>query len=284
MSQTKKGVQLYYTPRILPDDIEDNQDEKNEDIDENQKTDRKIKRFIHSIIREEKDKFHELLKTININGKNHTTNWTPLMWAIQKDRIYFIEQMFNTDQIIDFSRHMDHKTKRTTLHFSAEKSNLKLLMLLLQKDKLQQNISDIDHKKIKLKVNAKDREQCTALYRASKAGAALVIKALLQHDANPNIANRDGITPLMISSIKGHKAAVDMLLNNDSIDVNMEDERGRTALMCACADDRIDIVKLLLKFKNLEFNAIDHQNFNWNCLMWCIYRKNEKMLHLLLDW
>lgn len=77
---------------------------------------------------------------------------------------------------------------------------------------------------------------------------------------------------------------VQVLLDNKSTDPNIEDERGRTALMVSCAEDRKSIVKRILKVENLELNSEDKQNFNWNCLMWCIYRKNEEILTILLNY
>ena len=52
----------------------------------------------------------------------------------------------------------------------------------------------------------------------------------------------------------------------------------------ACAEDRKSVVKILLKSKNLHLNSMDIQNFNWNCLMWCVYRKNEEILSILLKY
>eukprot|EP01084_Bolivina_argentea_P106259 190200_1 len=273
-----KQISLYYSPRILPDiaSIEDcNDDEKNELKTSNQY----MRRFIHSIIRCEDETFTALLPVININGSG-SNKWSPILWAIQKERVSYIQRMFDTDQIVDFSKHIDHKTKRTTLHFAAEKGDDNLVTILLNKNKSQQ-----EHLKgsFLLDINAKDREQCTALFRAAKIGDDSIIKLLLQNGADPNVPNRDGVTPLIIASSRGHDVAVNELLSDTRTDMNTQSLRGQTALMCACAEDRIEIAKTLLQMEDINLNAVDKENYSWNCLMWCVYRRNEKMLALLLD-
>ena len=190
-SHSSKGTLLYYSPMILPEDLESNEDEK-----------RNMKRFIHSIVREETDKFKQLLPKIDLNG-NHNNGWTPIIWAIQKDRVSFLEEMlFKSGQIIDFSKQIDQKGQRTVLHFAAEKGDLELVNMILNKDKQQQNSPNITNKqKLKLKINATDREHSTALFRAAKVGEETIIKLLLQNGADPNITNRDGMTRIYIISI-----------------------------------------------------------------------------------
>mmetsp|Transcript_37478 Transcript_37478/g.33124 ORF Transcript_37478/g.33124 Transcript_37478/m.33124 type:complete len:368 (+) Transcript_37478:215-1318(+) len=273
-----RGTQLYYSPRILPDD--DTSGDSKTDEDKSKKI---LKRFIHSIVREEKDKFHELLSKIDLNSTSSDNSWTPLIWAIQKDRTYFIQEMFETTQIIDFSKQIDKKMKRTVLHFAAEKGDIDLVQLLIQKDKQQQNDSD-NTENIALDINAIDKEGSTPLFRAAKVGEAEIIKLLMDHGADPNITNRDEISPLLLASHRGYLDVVQVLLDKKETDPNLEDERGRTALMVACAEDRKSIVKRILKVENLELNSQDKQNFNWNCLMWCVYRKNESTLNILLDY
>lgn len=185
-----RGHQLYYSPRILPEDDASGDTKTNVE-----KSKKYMKRFIHSIVREEKDKFHELLPKIDINGNASENSWTPLIWAIQKDRTYFIEEMFKQTQIIDFSKQIDRKTKRTVLHFAAEKGNIDLVRSLIQKDRQQQTNGDnIEYiKDIALDLDAVDRENSTALFRSAKVGEAQIVKLLMDHGADPNITNRDGM-------------------------------------------------------------------------------------------
>merc|ERR1719244_2593359 len=52
--------------------------------------------------------------------------------------------------------------------------------------------------------------------------------------------------------------------------------------MVSCAEGRRECVRLLLECRGINLNAKDKQNFDWNCLMWSIYRKNEKILKMLI--
>eukprot|EP01084_Bolivina_argentea_P024546 45739_1 len=244
-------------------------------------------KFIDSIIKEEKDKFRELLPFIDLNDSNSSYNeWTPLIWAIQKNRMWAIEEMFKTKQIINFKKQIDHKLQRTVLHFAAEKGELELVQILINKDILQMEMGiEIEIKSnIQLDINSIDREHSTALFRASKIGASDIVIFLLKIGANPNICNRDEISPLIIASHRGHINVVQQLLKNELTNINLKDERGRTALLVSCAEDRKNVVKALLKCKSINLNATDLQSFNWNCLMWSIYRKNQKILTLLLNY
>merc|ERR1712228_220836 len=222
-------------------------------------------------------KFTELLDVVDLNGIG--ARWTPLIWAIQKNRIWAIHQIFATNQLINFKKQIEHKGKRTVLHFAAERGNMELVALFLKKDKEQQisaNYKSLD-------INALDKRQCTALLSAAKVGDEEVVEYLLKNDADPNISNSDQICPLLIASHRGHIEVVKELLKSKRTDINKKDSRGRTALMVSCAEDRKDVVKELLKFKHIDMNAKDIQNYNWNCLMWCIYRKNEEIMSMILS-
>ena len=74
---------------------------------------------------------------------------------------------------------------------------------------------------------------------------------------------------------------------NDRIlcNVNETDARGRTGLMVACAEDRREIVKMFIDypFERVNLNVTDSMNFNWNCLMWAVFRRNYKIAQQLIN-
>ena len=86
----------------------------------------------------------------------------------------------------------------------------------------------------------------------------------------------------MVAAHRGHLEVVQQLLQCSRTDINSIDDRGRSALMVSCAEDRRQCVRELLKCQDIDLNAKDKQNFDWNCLMWSVYRKNEKIIQLLL--
>ena len=74
------------------------------------------------------------------------------------------------------------------------------------------------------------------------------IKVLLDNGADVNHPDFDGMTPLCLASMLGHKDVVDLLLEK-SADVGHWDRHGRTPLMLASANGHHATVKLLLEFQ-----------------------------------
>ena len=80
-----------------------------------------------------------------------------------------------------------------------------------------------------------------------KSSSARSIALLLQCNANPNIQDTDGLTPLAIACQRGNYFAVDRLLRADGIDIAVCDNQGSTPLHEACEYGSEKIVELLLK-------------------------------------
>ena len=58
----------------------------------------------------------------------------------------------------------------------------------------------------------KDNE--TPLYTACQNGHDVCVSLLLQHGADPNIANKDNDTPLLVACCYDHKICVSLLLQH----------------------------------------------------------------------
>ncbi len=99
----------------------------------------------------------------------------------------------------------------------------------------------------------------TPLLRAAKAGDLPAMKLLLAHGANPKIATKQGINPLMAAAGLGSEeqdttgryktqpeaiAAIQLLLDQ-GLDINATDGRGRTALHGAALQGYDDVVRFL---------------------------------------
>ncbi|CAG0895051.1 unnamed protein product [Cyprideis torosa] len=94
----------------------------------------------------------------------------------------------------------------------------------------------------KAEVNAKDKLGFSPLFIATGTGLHSVVKALLAHGADPNIANHYGTAPLhQARSAETVKLLVEKGANVDCIDVE-----GDTALHSCCERCREDAVKQLL--------------------------------------
>ncbi len=77
-----------------------------------------------------------------------------------------------------------------------------------------------------------------------------------------NIGDRFGHTPLIMARADGYVDVIDELLKYDQVDVNAQDNDGRTPLIMACSGGHgcrpksvFCIVCLLLKHKEVDVNA-----------------------------
>ncbi len=145
-----------------------------------------------------------------------------------------------------------------------EKNQLEMAELLLDKG---------------AEVNAKDKDDRTALMLAAEDGKADVVKLLLNRGANANSQTRDGITALMLAVGKGHYDAVKALLERQA-DVNAKDKDGQTALMEAAWKRHSQIVKLLID-KGAEVNAKTTKG--WTPLHSAAAGGHPEIIKLLLD-
>ena len=81
---------------------------------------------------------------------------------------------------------------------------------------------------------------------ACKKGWEDKVKDLLEAGVDVNARDKDGVTPLMISTELGFIGIVERLLANGA-GINMQDERGYTPLMRAVMSCNFGVVDLLLK-------------------------------------
>ena len=94
---------------------------------------------------------------------------------------------------------------------------------------------------------ASEAEITTAIEVTRKSSSARSIAVLLQYNANPNIQDADGLTPLAIACQRGNFFAADRLLRADRIDIGICDNQGSTPLHEACEFGSDKIVEVLLK-------------------------------------
>jgi ankyrin repeat protein len=90
--------------------------------------------------------------------------------------------------------------------------------------------------------------------RRDKAESLLMA---LHSEAESDSRDSDGEMQLWRAAAGGHKAAVELLLTNDKIDVNAEDRYGRTPLSSAAAGGHTAVVELLLLNDKVDVNAKD---------------------------
>ena len=107
-----------------------------------------------------------------------------------------------------------------------------------------------------------DVSENLALHIACENGHFDVVKLLLDYlSENPgathiNLKNDDdGYTPLMIACEKKETEIVKLLLEQDDLEVNLQDNAGKTAFYHACLNLSSECAKLLLQHPSIEIKS-----------------------------
>jgi ankyrin repeat protein len=98
----------------------------------------------------------------------------------------------------------------------------------------------------------------SALIAASANGNINIVKALSDANADKNITDDTGLTPLMSAAYMGNDNIVALLIQNGA-SIEQKDEKGYTALMFASNAGKINSIKVLLE-NNANVNAKDIDN------------------------
>lgn len=96
------------------------------------------------------------------------------------------------------------------------------------------NIKDVNYKS----------EEGTALTASVFKGDRNITQKLLQNNADPNIGNTSGVTPLMYAVQNQNKEMVELLLKNKA-DKKQSDKQGKTVFEYALLSNNQDIINLL---------------------------------------
>jgi ankyrin len=124
----------------------------------------------------------------------------------------------------------------TPLHVASTGGHVEVARLLLQYMKGQGLEEESDY-------------QYTALYRAISNGHCEVVTLLLDHGANAHHTAHEGVTPIMVASMRGHLAVVKILFELTGKEgLEATDAKGRSALSHAIMyDGEEEMVALLLE-------------------------------------
>lgn len=113
-------------------------------------------------------------------------------------------------------------------------------------------------------VNAQDDEGRTALIYAAGQGSVDTVKLLMQAGADVLVQSRHGLNALMSAAMHCHERVVLELLTHPSIETQVQDSHGRTALYWACSIGATNCVSALVT-KDLESTFIEADNGDSPC-------------------
>jgi thiosulfate/3-mercaptopyruvate sulfurtransferase len=112
-------------------------------------------------------------------------------------------------------------------------------------------------------INAAAQHGLTPLMKASRAGDAAKVAALLQRGARLDIRNADGNNVLWLACVGANLEVIDALIKA-GIDIDNQNDNGATCLMYAASAGKDAVVKALLaagansKLKSLDdYTALD---------------------------
>ena len=152
-------------------------------------------------------------------------------------------------QTIDWPRHRvmckatrDKQTKRVPSLETAH--NISSSTYLSEVDILK-SIEDLISARTDLNVQL-DNDENTILLGATSYGYVKCVDLLLQHGADPNIADKDRTTPLHLTCVKDYDVCVSLLLQHGA-DPNISDKHNMTALYIACQSGHYKCALLLLQ-------------------------------------
>jgi ankyrin repeat protein len=177
----------------------------------------------------------------DINSQTRQHGLTPFFIACMKKNLQMAELFFNNNKFINY---IVDKSGFGTLHWGLELRNIAILQRILDKG---------------IDINLRDNEGKTALFWAVQYNWLPESKFLLEHHANPNIADNSGIYPLHFATHQGFIDLISLLSNYANINLRTTDQDKFTALYLASQDGKLDIVKILAN-KGADLDIVRENN------------------------
>lgn len=130
-------------------------------------------------------------------------------------------------------------------------------------------------------INSKDTHGRSALHYASLGGSGGVVEYLLDHGGDVNVRGPEGETPLAIAAFFGQMNVADILLQRGA-DIDSKLTDGSTVLMAAtnCSEG----ADLITKLCELGVDVDEQDNYGRTATIYAVMNKNKKALSYLSSW
>ena len=175
---------------------------------------------------------------VALKGVDHISGMygrTLLMHAAETGNLEAVKLLFEK---YNADLHVQSKQEENATSLAARKNNIEVVKYLIEKGGNPNICGDFSH---------------TPLMVFSNNGDVEMVAYLLAHGADPNIKTKyEGISAMMLAVYSGNFAVTKLLVENDA-DVNIQNRYGNTPLMWAMRWKKSKIGKFLLK-KGADLN------------------------------
>ena len=141
------------------------------------------------------------------------------------------------------------KYQATPLTIAAELGHLEVVRVLLTDTNLQPNLAVKEGSALHLSIMKNDLEMLKLLLTDTRFDV--------------NLKNTQGFTPLHICSIRWRPAAAKVLCALPSVDVNLPDNCGETALSMSVNSRDTEMVNVLLSSPHIDTSTLDESGREW---------------------
>ena len=125
-----------------------------------------------------------------------------------------------------------------------------------------------------------EENRATPLMMACKRGDLDVVYLSFDFEADFNLVDTSGRTPLIYASAHGHGKVAKRILENRDVDIDHQDADGMTALMYASAHNYVKVAKILRE-RGAKVNLTDKSGMT--AMMYAAKFNNLKIVHELLQ-
>ena len=106
--------------------------------------------------------------------------------------------------------------------------------------------------------NEKDSQNRTGLHWAAQLGSLGIVRCLIEHEAQVNVSDNLGFTPLVVAAGEGHDLIVRELLDaGASAKIRVRSNENGNALHLACSWNRNTVARTLVRLSDVDINEKD---------------------------